>query len=189
METLELVQIIENAKKPVSMWEHDPDENNGFFHYYPNLGTLSLDDQPIGLEHIDFGESMRYTGYLTIPNGVKRLVLLASDISTKAHEENQGYRFRMNLPLITINKKGIVYVAGGILFSDEETLSRLWNYFDVECAQVLECNRPNHGGMDNLLGLKQLDSALQFASRGGEWATSPGYAHLCLGHSPFGKND
>ena len=95
----------------------------------------------------------------------------------------------MNPPLITINKKGIVYVAGGILFSDEETLSRLQNYFDVECTQVLECNGPNHGGMVNLLGLKQLDSALQFASRGGEWATSPGYAHLCLGHIPFGKND
>ena len=189
METSELVQIIENAKKPVSMWEHDPEKNNGFFHYHPNLDTLSLDDQPIKLEHIDFGELMRYTGYLTIPNEVKRIVLLVNDISTKAQEETKGYRHRMNSPLITINREGIVYVAGGVLFEDEETLLRIHDYFDLGCEQVLECDKTNHGGMVNLLGLKQLDSALQFASRGEEWSTSPGYAHLCLGHIPFGKND
>lgn len=188
METSELIKLVEDTEKPTSMWEYDPQKNNGFFGYDVNNNLVSSIGEPIELSRIIFGNSIILKSNIYVPNEINKLVLLSINIYNIAKEGYNGYRCLKDSSKFSVNKECIVYINGGILFKDEETQSKLNDYFNVRSDHVLNFEEMfNHGGMFRLLGLKDLGHALQFVSKGGEWESAPGYAHLCLGHIPYKK--
>ncbi len=79
---------------------------------------------------------------------------------------------------------GPFYLCGGILFRDEETRKKLEDYFGSFPEGPWVDGHINHGGLELLLGVKDLGDVVQFVSRGSEWGTHPGYAHMCVGQVP-----
>lgn len=160
MQKEQLLDIIKIAPKPPSMWELEADKNNGFRGYIPEIEKL--------------------------PEELKPLIILSQEITQKAHEANTGYRARMNPVVVFENGHGTFYLSGGILFRDEETLHRLGRYFDIEVTETPKFDTwPNHGGLESVLRMKDLGKSMQFVARGGEWATSAGYAHMCMGQISY----
>ena len=158
MEKEQLLDILVRSPKPRTVCESNPERNNGF---------------------------TRYRLEKKRPEFLVPLIGLAEEFSQKAYDSNIGYRSRMNPVGFFESLEGISYISGGILFRDEETLDKLTRYFPIAVSEDRTIGYVDHGGFEIVLGLKHRETAVQFVARGLEWATSPGYAHLCLGHIPI----
>jgi hypothetical protein len=180
-----IMQRIRKAPRPRDFsGEEELGRNNGFRYFSPNLDLLSKDpSEPIFLSYEDVGKAFHLAEQLYAPAVISELLVLSRDISSQAKGLVEG---STNIPSIFINDSGVAYIRGGIFFRDFDTQSKLQQQFggsNLELETRL-MPAPNRGGMEILMQAKELDGALIFASRGEEWGTAQGYAHLCLGYIP-----
>ncbi len=115
---------------------------------------------------------------------VGELVRISGQITYRAREVLNSRKEQI-APVKIFTNGELAYVSGGIYFEDEQTTGLLGKYFDLGISGTAISHKPGESGFDVLIGVRESDNGMSFATRGHEWETRKGYAHLVLGYIPY----